>query len=94
MWLGGGEEWSVDSLQKTYDFGGGWEGNVSGMDAGTFLAMASKIESCTVSDLLSAVATVPVDWGFTDEELVEVAYWLDRRRPHVIANLRRHSTNV
>lgn len=94
MWLGGGGEWTIDSLKNTYDVSAGWDGNVRGMDAGTFLAMADKIESCTVADLLSVVATVPLDWGFTDNELIDVAYWLDRRRNHVATNLRKHSTNV
>lgn len=94
LWLGGGGEWEVADLRKTATKVFGWSGPVKGMDSATFAGLADAIESCTVSDLLSMVSAVPVDWGFTDFELIEVARWLDERRESVVTSLRQHARNT
>jgi len=94
LWIGGGGEWSISDLSATSHLSSGWAGSVRGMDQGTFLGLADAIESCSVSDLLSFVSAVPIDWGFGDAELIEVAKWLDQRRPSVITSLKQHARNA
>lgn len=94
LWLGGGGEWEISDLQATVDIPSGWPGSVKGMDSTTFMGLADAINACTVSDLLSFVSAVPIDWGFSDAELIEVARWLDRRRASVITSLKQHARNA
>lgn len=93
-WIGGQGQWGIDDLAGSERLSSGWPGSVKGMDAGTFLGLADKIETCSVADVLEFVSTVPIDWGFTDEELIKVAKWLHARRRHVAQNLKRHSKCV
>ena len=64
------------------------------MSPDAFLGFAERLQNCTVADVLSIVATVPIDWGFTDKQLLTVAQWLYERREAVVTNLKRHATNT
>jgi hypothetical protein len=93
-WIGGGGDWTAADLARQVQFNNAWPDSVKGMSAAAFVDVAKDIESLTMQDLLTAVACVPVQWGFPEEDLIAIAKWLDQRRPSTVTRLRKHATNV
>jgi hypothetical protein len=94
LWLGGGGEWAIEDLPSSAKLSNGWDGGVNNMDASVFLGLADRLEGCTVADVLEIAASVPIDWGITDRQLIIIAKWLHDRRAMVIQNLKKHAKNV
>lgn len=94
LWLGGGGEWTPSDLHNSTHIRNRWTGSFKHMDGPTFLDLAERVVQCRPEDTLRMVATTPVDWGFTEEDLITVARWLYDRREFVAADLRRHAGQV
>jgi len=91
MWLGIEDDPYVQRMPNLPSGVTRWSGQVTRMSAGTFRHMAQKVDSMTRTDALQIVAQVPVDWGFTDQELISVAQWLYSRKDEVATSLLLHS---
>lgn len=94
VWIGGQGEWTIDGLMHTAGIFSRWPDSVKGMDASTFVELADRIDRCSVADVLRFVASVPLDWGFTEEELLTIGNWLYVRRGRVARSLRGHAADV
>lgn len=64
------------------------------MSAPAFVEVASRIRDLRVDDIAAAVASVPIEWGVSEEDLGHIVEWLDARRPALFDRLMRHAFNV
>ncbi|MEG9247761.1 HipA family kinase [Arthrobacter sp. Soc17.1.1.1] len=93
-WLGGGGLWTPSDLQRQVGLANSWTGPVRGMSAPAFVEVASRIRDLRVDDIAAAVASVPIEWGVSEEDLGHIVEWLDARRPALFDRLMRHAFNV
>lgn len=94
LWIGGGPEWAVEDLPAMTNIRTPWEGRVKGLAPDVFMGLADRLEACTVNDVMTIVASVPVDWGFNDAQLTTVAKWLYDRRSLAAQQVRVHASNA
>jgi len=93
-WLGGETGWTGAILAQNIERPWGLSYPERDLSAIAFLETAKKMEELTPKDLLSAVATVPPEWGVADSELETVAWVLYRRRTGVAARLRGRASRL
>lgn len=91
MWLGIEHDPYVERMPNLPSRVTRWTGGVARMNAGTFRRMAQEVGSMSRTDALQIAAQVPVDWGFTDQELISVAQWLYSRKNEVAKSLLVHA---
>ncbi|WP_136090305.1 HipA family kinase [Auritidibacter ignavus] len=94
MWLGIEAQWSVSSYTSKPPPHSRWPGSVKGMSTRSFIDAANLVGNLTQKQALQIVSAVPVEWGFTDRDLIEVARFLMDRATRVKASLQAHSANA
>lgn len=94
LWIGGGGEWDTSVFDNPCAYQPRWTGPVSAMSRSAFLGAADRLDSFTLDDARAVSQGVPLEWGFTQNELEAAAGWLYARAARVAARMRLHSASA
>lgn len=94
MWIGGGAQWDATYFADPTRYQPRWPHPVRDLSRSAFLQAAELLDTFTRGDALTVAQGVPLEWGFTDAELIAAADWLHARAPRVAARLRALSTGA
>lgn len=93
FWLGIEGEWNIDRYE-TSSVPRPWPGSLQDISRRAFLEVSQRLERITVEECLQLTSAVPIEWGFSDDELISIAKWLFSRKDRVVENLKGHARNA
>ncbi len=94
LWIGGASPWELSELPGMVGVKSPWAGSIKDMDSLSFMELADRVEAFTKNHAVNAVATIPIDWGFADEDLIHLAQWAYDRRTTTAQRLRAYASNT
>lgn len=94
LWLGIGPQVPPGALPDLSPTVSRWKGVVKEMSALAFVEVSEKLTSMRIVDALHISAQVPVEWGFTDQDLILLARWIHSRKDDVARSLMLHAAKA
>lgn len=81
FWLGGdGGDWNAQMLRRLLHRDWSWSEDLQGMDPGSLIECAGRLDTISAEEILAVLAGVPTEWGTSDQDLETLGWFLFNRK--------------